>query len=183
MFHYDTDKNRNEELSQREKKIKKRLNIRLLSQTRIIHGKMLAILANYSSINFQGFQNYINRVSRRKKGFEIVRIDVGIGTLKNLRILSLGRNLIKGFAGLEALGDTLEELWISYNLIEKMKGINAMRNLRVVYMSNNLVREWTEFNKLQELTNLQDLVFVGNPLYESLEVGLFVSSSSLAYII
>ncbi|XP_071869647.1 dynein axonemal light chain 1 [Bombus fervidus] len=94
----------------------------------------------------------------------------GIGTLKNLRILSLGRNLIKGFAGLEALGDTLEELWISYNLIEKMKGINAMRNLRVVYMSNNLVREWTEFNKLQELTNLQDLVFVGNPLYESLEV-------------
>lgn len=88
--------------------------------------------------------------------------------------------MIKGFAGLEALGDTLEELWISYNLIEKMKGINAMRNLRVLYMSNNLVREWTEFNKLQELTNLQDLVFVGNPLYESLEVGLFASSSSLA---
>lgn len=140
-------------------------------------------LANYSSINFQGFQNYINRVSRREKGFEIVRIDVGIGTLKNLRILSLGRNLIKGFAGLEALGDTLEELWISYNLIEKMKGINAMRNLRVVYMSNNLVREWTEFNKLQELTNLQDLVFVGNPLYESLEVGVtFIFSLILLYL-
>lgn len=181
MFYRNTDKNRNEKLSQSEKNIRKRLNIRLLSQTRIIHGKTLApTLANYSSINFQGFQNYINRVSRGKKSFEIVGIDVGIGTLKNLRILSLGRNLIKGFAGLEALGDTLEELWISYNLIEKMKGINAMRNLRVVYMSNNLVREWTEFNKLQELTNLQDLVFVGNPLYESLEVGLFVSSSSLA---
>lgn len=163
MFDRNTDKNRNEELSQSEKNIRKR-----------------PTLANYSSINFQGFQNYINRVSRGKKSFEIVGIDVGIGTLKNLRILSLGRNLIKGFAGLEALGDTLEELWISYNLIEKMKGINAMRNLRVVYMSNNLVREWTEFNKLQELTNLQDLVFVGNPLYESLEVGLFVSSSSLA---
>lgn len=66
MFHYNTDKNRNEELSQRETKIKKGLNIQLLSQTRIIHDKMLApILANYSSINFQGFQNYINRVSRR----------------------------------------------------------------------------------------------------------------------
>ncbi|KAF3430862.1 hypothetical protein E2986_02636 [Frieseomelitta varia] len=94
----------------------------------------------------------------------------GVGALKNLKILSLGRNLIKGFAGLEALGDTLEELWISYNLIEKMKGINAMRNLRVLYMSNNLVREWSEFNKLQELGNLQDLLFVGNPLHESLEV-------------
>ncbi|XP_076245845.1 dynein axonemal light chain 1 [Calliopsis andreniformis] len=94
----------------------------------------------------------------------------GVGSLKNLRILSLGRNLIKGFSGLEALGDTLEELWISYNLIEKMKGINAMRNLHVLYMSNNLVREWNEFNRLQELANLRDLVFVGNPLYDSVEM-------------
>ncbi|XP_012218909.2 dynein axonemal light chain 1-like [Linepithema humile] len=94
----------------------------------------------------------------------------GIGTLKNLKILSLGRNLIKGFAGLEPLGDTLEELWLSYNLIEKIKGIQVMRNLRVLYMSNNLVKEWNEFARLQELSNLQDLVFVGNPLYESLEV-------------
>lgn len=94
----------------------------------------------------------------------------GVGTLKNLKILSLGRNLIKGFVGLEPLGDTLEELWISYNCIEKMKGIQAMRNLRVLYMSNNLVREWNEFARLQELINLGDLVFVGNPLYENLEV-------------
>lgn len=94
----------------------------------------------------------------------------GIGTLKNLKILSLGRNLIKGFSGLEALGDTLEELWISYNCIEKMKGINAMRNLRVLYMSNNLVREWNEFNRLQELAHLQALLFVGNPLFESTEL-------------
>lgn len=51
-----------------------------------------------------------------------------------------------------------------------MKGINAMKNLRVLYMSNNLVKDWHEFNRLQELTNLRDLLFVGNPLYESLEV-------------
>lgn len=49
----------------------------------------------------------------------------------------------------EAVGDTLEELWISYNLIEKLKGINVLRNLKVLYMSNNLVKEWSEFNKLQ----------------------------------
>lgn len=42
----------------------------------------------------------------------------------------------------EAVADTLEELWISYNLIEKLKGIQSMKNLRVLYMSNNLVKEW-----------------------------------------
>lgn len=95
-----------------------------------------------------------------------------------MKIIALGRNSIKGFSGLEPLGDTLQELWISYNLIEKMKGINAMRNLRVLYMSNNLVREWNEFNRLQELPNLQDLVFVGNPLYESLEVRFEILQSA-----
>ena len=90
-----------------------------------------------------------------------------------MRILSLGRNLIKGLTGIEALGDTLEELWISYNLIEKMKGIHAMKNLRVLYMSNNLVREWNEFSKLQELSNLREFLFVGNPLCEGIEVILY----------
>lgn len=136
-----------------------------------------------------------------------------LNSLKKLRILSLGRNYIKSFAGMvsyiwwshntinilsiiyvkkslspritlllkrplkkedrlfnalnnlssfftstwiygrncskECLGDTLEELWISYNLVEKLKGINVLRNLKVLYMSNNLVKEWSEFNKLQ----------------------------------
>ncbi|XP_015127954.1 dynein light chain 1, axonemal [Diachasma alloeum] len=92
-----------------------------------------------------------------------------LSALKNLKILSLGRNFIKGFTGLEALGETLEELWISYNCIEKMKGIQTMKNLRVLYMSNNQVREWNEFMRLQELTNLRELLFVGNPLCESFE--------------
>lgn len=75
MFYYDTNKNRNEELSQKEKNIRKRLNIQLLSQTRIIHGKTLApTLANYSSINFQGFQNYTNRVSRRKRVLKLLEL-------------------------------------------------------------------------------------------------------------
>ncbi|XP_043486501.1 dynein axonemal light chain 1-like [Polistes fuscatus] len=94
----------------------------------------------------------------------------GIGTLKNLKILSLGRNVVKSFSGLEQLGDSLEELWISYNYIEKMKGIGAMKNLRTLHMSNNLVRDWTEFGRLQEITNIRDLSFVGNPLYDSFEV-------------
>ncbi|KAL3873408.1 hypothetical protein ACJMK2_036531 [Sinanodonta woodiana] len=87
--------------------------------------------------------------------------------LKNLKILSLGRNLIKSLTGLEAVGDTLEQLWISYNLIEKLKGINVLKKLKVLYMSNNLVKDWGEFQKLSDLPCLEELVFVGNPLEET----------------
>ncbi|XP_039282422.1 dynein light chain 1, axonemal-like [Nilaparvata lugens] len=93
----------------------------------------------------------------------------GLGGMKNLKILSLGRNYIKAFSGLEPVADTLEELWISYNLIEKMKGIGVLRKLKVLYMSNNLVKDWSEFNKLQECPELVDLLFVGNPICESME--------------
>ena len=86
--------------------------------------------------------------------------------LKNLTILSLSRNNIKSLTGLEAVGETLLELWISYNNIEKLKGINVLKKLKVLYMSNNNVKEWTEFQKLADLACLQDLVFVGNPLEE-----------------
>ena len=97
---------------------------------------------------------------------------LGISGLKNLKILCVTRNQIKSFSGLEAIGDTLNELWISYNLIEKFKGISALKNLRVLCMSNNLLREWNELSRLQELTYLHDLVLVGNPLCESVEVSI-----------
>ncbi|WAR20536.1 DNAL1-like protein [Mya arenaria] len=88
--------------------------------------------------------------------------------LKNLRILSLGRNNIKSLTGLEAVGDTLTELWISYNRIEKLKGINVLKKLKVLFMSNNEVKDMGEFSKLADLPCLEDLVFVGNPLEETL---------------
>nr|KAG5710340.1 hypothetical protein BaRGS_009056 [Batillaria attramentaria] len=83
-------------------------------------------------------------------------------------ILSLGRNNIKSFAGLEAVGDVLEELWISYNFIEKTKGCGALKKLKVLFMSNNLVKDPKEFDKLNEMASLEELVFVGNPLEETL---------------
>lgn len=101
----------------------------------------------------------------------------GLGGLRNLKILSLGRNYIKAFSGLEPVGETLEELWISYNLIEKMKGVGVLRKLKVLYMSNNLVKDWAEFNKLQECPALIDLLFVGNPLCETGEEGSFRSEA------
>lgn len=93
----------------------------------------------------------------------------GINSLKYLKILSLSRNNIKTFSGLEAIGDHLEELWISYNLIEKIKGVNALKALKVLYMGNNLVKDWAEFNRLQEIPNLQDLLFINNPLCENMD--------------
>jgi dynein light chain 1 len=58
----------------------------------------------------------------------------------------------------------LEELWISYNFVEKMKGVHVLKKLKVLYMSNNMVKEWGEFMKLQELPALEDLLFVGKLL-------------------
>lgn len=65
------------------------------------------------------------------------------------------------------MAETLEELWISYNLIEKLKGINVLKKLRVLYISNNLIKDWIEFARLQELPVLENLLFTGNPLHEN----------------
>lgn len=67
----------------------------------------------------------------------------------------------------EGVAETLEELWLSYNLIEKLKGIQVLKRIKVLYLGNNLIKEWVEFNRLQELTTLETLVFVGNPLMEA----------------
>ena len=40
--------------------------------------------------------------------------------MDNLKILSLGRNLIKKIENLDAVAETLEELWLSYNLISSL---------------------------------------------------------------
>ncbi|KAK4884464.1 hypothetical protein RN001_000735 [Aquatica leii] len=97
----------------------------------------------------------------------------GLAGLKNLKVLSLARNYIKAFTGLEPVADTLEELWISYNLIEKVKGIGVLKKLKVLYISNNLVKEWGQFNALQDCPCLEELLFVGNPLYENLDESVY----------
>jgi dynein light chain 1 len=48
---------------------------------------------------------------------------INLPNLRNLEILSLGRNMIKKISGLEEVGNSLRELWISYNYIEKLDGL------------------------------------------------------------
>ncbi|XP_076439278.1 dynein axonemal light chain 1-like isoform X2 [Babylonia areolata] len=92
-----------------------------------------------------------------------------LSALKNLKILSLGRNNIKSLTGLEAVGDTLEQLWISYNQIEKLKGLSQMKKLKILLMTNNQVKEMSEVSYLSNLPCLEEVLLVGNPVYERME--------------
>ena len=49
--------------------------------------------------------------------------------LKNLKILSLSRNRIRRLGGLDEIGNTLEQLWLSYNLIDKCDNLNPCHQL------------------------------------------------------
>lgn len=68
--------------------------------------------------------------------------------------------------GIEVLGETLEQLWISYNQIEKFKGITALKKLRVFYFAYNQIKDWLEINKLNELPLLEEITAYGNPIHE-----------------
>jgi len=85
--------------------------------------------------------------------------------LKNLVILNLARNNIKNLTGLDAVGDTLEQLWISYNAVEKLKGIQVAKKLKILQITNNKIKDWGEFSKLGELPELVELGALNNPLH------------------
>ena len=84
--------------------------------------------------------------------------------MDNLEILSIGRNLLKAISGLDT-APKLQELWISYNSIDKLSGIEKAPGLRILYISNNKIASWAEIDRLKDLTNLKELLLVGNPLY------------------
>ena len=90
---------------------------------------------------------------------------ISLPKLKNLRILSLARNNIKKIMGLEDLGQSLEELWLSYNQVERLDGLQPCGKLHTLYISNNKIKSWDEVNKLSQLPEIKTVLFVGNPIY------------------
>ncbi|EDQ91927.1 uncharacterized protein MONBRDRAFT_17815 [Monosiga brevicollis MX1] len=84
----------------------------------------------------------------------------------NLKILSLGRNNIKSLAGLDPVAGTLEELWISYNNLDKLKGIEVLQKLKVFFCSNNKLADWKQIELLRQLPALESVVLMGNPIQE-----------------
>lgn len=91
---------------------------------------------------------------------------VALPKLKNLKILSLGRNNIKRIMSLDEVGQTLTELWISYNQIEKLDGLQPCVKLEVLYIGNNKIANWAEVQKLSSLNSIKSVLLVGNPIYE-----------------
>merc|ERR1712113_606423 len=92
---------------------------------------------------------------------------ISLPALKNLEILSLGRNMIKKIAGLEEVGATLKQLWISYNQISILDGLNVCPKLTTLFISNNKIKDWGELAKLAANPELINLLLVGSPIYES----------------
>ena len=93
---------------------------------------------------------------------------IPLNGMKNLKILSIGRNMIKKIEKLDDVAETLEQLWISYNLISNLDGLQGLTNLTTLYMSNNNLKSFGDIAKLAALPNLRDVVFVGNPMYEGI---------------
>jgi hypothetical protein len=46
------------------------------------------------------------------------------------------------------VAESLEELWISYNLISSLDGLGSLVNLTTLFVSNNLLKSWSEVDKL-----------------------------------
>ena len=60
-------------------------------------------------------------------------------SLDSLEVLSIGRNQIKKLEGLEDVSATLRELWMSYNLIEKLNGIEKVWLLTICNCFHGLI--------------------------------------------
>ena len=82
-----------------------------------------------------------------------------------LEVLSLARNVLTRIEGLDPVGGTLQELWLSYNQIIKLSGLEACTQLRVLYLANNLIREYKELEAVPGC--VEDISLVGNPLWDA----------------
>eukprot|EP00933_Yihiella_yeosuensis_P012643 TRINITY_DN1215_c1_g1_i1.p1 TRINITY_DN1215_c1_g1~~TRINITY_DN1215_c1_g1_i1.p1 ORF type:complete len:191 (-),score=46.81 TRINITY_DN1215_c1_g1_i1:307-879(-) len=91
---------------------------------------------------------------------------ISLPALKNIEVLSLGRNMIKKISGLEEIGATLRELWISYNQISTLDGLQPCTKLTTLFMSNNKLKDFAELDKLTANSELINILLTGNPMYE-----------------
>ena len=89
--------------------------------------------------------------------------------MKKLKILSMGRNNLKRIEKLDESAGTLEQLWVSYNSISNLDGVLNLSKLTTLYLSNNQIKDVAEVAKLGCLPDLRDVLFKGNPFYDSFD--------------
>ena len=87
--------------------------------------------------------------------------------LPKLEILSLGRNQLKKITGLEEVGATLRELWVSYNQISTLDGLNCCLKLQTLFISNNKIKDIAEVKKLTLNLSLTNCNLINNPIYDT----------------
>ena len=91
---------------------------------------------------------------------------ISLPRLKNLKILSMGRNNISRIQYLDDVSATLEELWLSYNFISRLDGLGSCSKLHTIYIGNNKIARWDEIAKCASLPELKVVLFFGNPVYD-----------------
>ncbi|CAD8139882.1 unnamed protein product [Paramecium octaurelia] len=111
--------------------------------------------------------NTLAKVKRLSLSSNAIEKMVNLPGLRQIEILSLSRNNIKKIAGLEEIGQTLKELWLSYNYIERLDGLQPCVKLHTLYIGNNRIKIWDEVDKLKDLPEIANVLFVGNPIYEN----------------
>ncbi|ETW18960.1 hypothetical protein C923_02279 [Plasmodium falciparum UGT5.1] len=113
--------------------------------------------------------NSINTLEKCKRlSLSTNRIEklIPMSGLKNIEILSLGRNCIKKIQYLEDISGTLKQLWLSYNYIDKLDNLQSLKKLQVLYIFHNKIKSIEEIDKLNTLPELVELGLKGNPIYE-----------------
>ncbi|SOV13598.1 dynein light chain 1, putative [Plasmodium gaboni] len=113
--------------------------------------------------------NSINTLDKCKRlSLSTNRIEklIPMSGLKNIEILSLGRNCIKKIQYLEDISGTLKQLWLSYNYIDKLDNLQSLKKLQVLYIFHNKIKSIEEIDKLNTLPELVELGLKGNPIYE-----------------
>lgn len=108
--------------------------------------------------------NTLTKVKRLSLSSNAIEKMVNLPGLRQIEILSLSRNQIKKIAGLEEIGATLKELWLSYNFIERLDGLQPCQKLHTLYIGNNRVKVWDEVDKLKDLSEINNVLFVGSTI-------------------
>lgn len=111
----------------------------------------------------------LTKVKRIKLSTNAIEKMIVLPELKCLETLSLGRNNIKKIEGLDNIAGNLKNLWLSYNQISTLNGLENCVHLEQLYLSNNKIASWDEISKLQGNSKLNDLLLVGNPVYNGQE--------------